>query len=412
MNQNPIENLRIAKRGPIVSIVAYLVISIAKLIFGYSFHSNSLVADGFNNLSDIVGNVALLFGLHLASQPADANHKFGHWKFEDLSSLITSFIMFIVGFQVLIQTLQAIFFGKETAIDPLGAIVGVISALIMLLVYAYNKHLSKRVKSSALVAASKDNLSDAITSIGTSIAIVAASLNLPIIDRIAAIVITFFILKTANDIFMQSAFSLSDGFDNKHLKKYEAAILEIPKITAVKSQRGRTYGSNVYLDIVLEMNPDLSVYESHAITEQVEQLLSERFAVYDIDIHVEPSKIPEDELMSNVTKKLFKNEKIILSKIPDYEDFISPDFKLIDKDGQMYSHDEFIKRKTFYPSNFEQFHVQSISQKTKLITYVLEGNRHTSIWRRNEVWYLIFHQISANDTLNAKTKNYKITKLY
>ncbi|KKF61290.1 cation diffusion facilitator family transporter [Streptococcus uberis] len=412
MNQNPIENLRIAKRGPIVSIVAYLVISIAKLIFGYSFHSNSLVADGFNNLSDIVGNVALLFGLHLASQPADANHKFGHWKFEDLSSLITSFIMFIVGFQVLIQTLQAIFFGKETAIDPLGAIVGVISALIMLLVYAYNKHLSKRVKSSALVAASKDNLSDAITSIGTSIAIVAASLNLPIIDRIAAIVITFFILKTANDIFMQSAFSLSDGFDNKHLKKYEAAILEIPKITAVKSQRGRTYGSNVYLDIVLEMNPDLSVYESHAITEQVEQLLSERFAVYDIDIHVEPSKIPEDELMSNVTKKLFKNEKIILSKIPDYEDFISPDFKLIDKDGKMYSHDEFIKRKTFYPSNFEQFHVQSISQKTKLISYVLEGNRHTSIWRRNEVWYLIFHQISANDTLNAKTKNYKITKLY
>lgn len=412
MNQNPIENLRIAKRGPIVSIVAYLVISIAKLIFGYSFHSNSLIADGFNNLSDIVGNVALLFGLHLASQPADANHKFGHWKFEDLSSLITSFIMFIVGFQVLIPTLQAIFFGKETAIDPLGAIVGVISALIMLLVYAYNKRLSKRVKSSALVAASKDNLSDAITSIGTSIAIVAASLHLPIIDRIAAIVITFFILKTAYDIFMQSAFSLSDGFDNKHLKKYEAAILEIPKITAVKSQRGRTYGSNVYLDIVLEMNPDLSVYESHAITEQVEQMLSERFAVYDIDIHVEPSKIPEDELMSNVTKKLFKNEKIILSKIPDYEDFISPDFKLIDKDGKMYSHDEFIKRKTFYPSNFEQFHVQSISQKTKLISYVLEGNRHTSIWRRNEVWYLIFHQISANDTLNAKTKNYKITKLY
>lgn len=401
MNQDPIENLRIAKRGPIVSIVAYLVISIAKLIFGYSFHSNSLVADGFNNLSDIVGNVALLFGLHLASQPADANHKFGHWKFEDLSSLITSFIMFIVGFQVLIQTLQAIFFGKETAIDPLGAIVGVISALIMLLVYAYNKRLSKRVKSSALVAASKDNLSDAITSIGTSIAIVAASLHLPIIDRIAAIVITFFILKTAYDIFIQSAFSLSDGFDNKHLKKYEAAILEIPKITAVKSQRGRTYGSNVYLDIVLEMNPDLSVYESHAITEQVEQMLSERFAVYDIDIHVEPSKIPEDELMSNVTKKLFKNEKIILSKIPDYEDFISPDFKLIDKDGHMYSHDEFIKRKTFYPSNFEQFHIQSISQKTKLITYVLEGNRHTSIWRRNEVWYLIFHQISST-SISAK----------
>lgn len=101
---------------------------------------------------------------------------------------------------------------------------------------------------------------------------------------------------------MESAFSLSDGFDSRHLKKYEKAILEIPKIVAVKSQRGRTYGSNVYLDIVLEMNPDLSVYESHTITEQVEQLLSDQFAIYDIDIHVEPAMIPEDEIFDNVAK--------------------------------------------------------------------------------------------------------------
>lgn len=412
MSQDPIENLKLAKRGPIVSVLAYLLLSIAKLIFGYSFHSSSLVADGFNNLSDILGNLALLFGLHLASQPADANHKFGHWKFEDLSSLITSFIMFIVGIQVLIQTFQSIFFGKEIPIDPLGAIVGILSAIIMLGVYFYNKNLSRRVKSSALVAASKDNLSDAVTSVGTSIAIIAASLKLPIIDRVTAIIITFFILKTAYDIFMQSAFSLSDGFDNKHLKKYEEAILQIPKITAVKSQRGRTYGSNVYLDIVLEMNPDLSVYESHAITDQVEQMLSDRFAVYDIDIHVEPSKIPEDELMSNVTKKLYKNEKIILSKLPDFEQLIAPNFNLIDKDGLLYTYDEFIDQKTFYPSNFEAFHIESISQKTKLITYILNGNRHTSIWRRNEVWYLLFHQISTNEQKEASKKRYHITRLH
>ena len=71
--------------------------------------SSSLIADGFNNLSDILGNVALLIGLHLASQPADADHRFGHWKIEDLSSLVTSFIMFVVGFQVLIQTVRKIF---------------------------------------------------------------------------------------------------------------------------------------------------------------------------------------------------------------------------------------------------------------------------------------------------------------
>ena len=398
----PAENLRLAKRGPIVSIIAYFTISAAKLIAGYTLNSSSLIADGFNNLSDILGNVALLIGLHLASKPADADHRFGHWKIEDLASLITSFIMFIVGFQVLSQTIQKIISGSHTAIDPEGAVVGIISAVIMYGVYLHNKRLSKKVKSSALVAAAKDNLSDAVTSIGTSVAIVAASFNLVIIDRLAAIVITYFILKTAYDIFMESAFSLSDGFDEKELKKYKEAILKLPKVTAVKSQRGRSYGSNIYLDIVVEMNPDLSVYESHEITEQIETLLSQEFSVYDTDVHVEPAAIPEDEIWENVYKKLYKDEKIILSKIPDYEDLLADNFTLIDDDGKTYSKAEMISRKKHCMSNFDDFQMTSISQKTKLITYTLNHQSHTSIWRRKEEWHLVFHQITpiTNNSVN------------
>lgn len=115
--QDAIENLKIAKRGPIVSIIAYLILSVSKLTTGYFINSSSLIADGFNNLSDIVGNIALLIGLHLASQPADEDHKFGHWKIEDLSSLITSFIMFLVGIQVLIQTIKKLIHNTNTPVD-------------------------------------------------------------------------------------------------------------------------------------------------------------------------------------------------------------------------------------------------------------------------------------------------------
>ena len=137
------ENLRAARRGPIVSISAYLLLTIAKLIAGHFLNSSSLIADGFNNLSDILGNVALLIGLHLASQPADSDHRFGHWKIEDLSSLVTSFIMFVVGFQVLIQTVRKFFLREETVVDPLGAAVGVLSAIVMCAVSFYNKGLAK-----------------------------------------------------------------------------------------------------------------------------------------------------------------------------------------------------------------------------------------------------------------------------
>ncbi len=81
----------------------------------------------------------------MAQKPADTDHKFGHWKMEDLASLMTSFIMFVVGFQVLYDTLQKIISNSPVEVDITGAIVGVFSAIChMLAVYFYNNRLAKK----------------------------------------------------------------------------------------------------------------------------------------------------------------------------------------------------------------------------------------------------------------------------
>ena len=393
MNQSQ-SNLKLAERGALISIVAYLILSAAKLATGHLLHSSSLVADGFNNLSDIISNVALLIGIRMARQPADRDHRFGHWKIEDLASLVTSIIMFYVGFDVLRDTIQKILSRETTVIDPLGAIVGVGSALVMFAVYLYNRTLAKKAQSKALKAAAKDNLSDVVTSLGTSVAIGASALNYPIVDQLVAIVITFFILKTAYDIFIESSFSLSDGFDESLLDKYKAAILELPKVSRVKSQRGRTYGSNIYLDVVIEMNPDLSVYESHAITEEVEGLLKKQFGVFDIDVHVEPSSIPEDELIENVEKKLLTYEKRLYAK-QEFDTLLADNYTLIDDTGHEHNKAELIEALASDQVQFQNFELESISQKTKLIRYELDGQIHTSLWRRHEHWQKVFHQITS-----------------
>ncbi|KXT76608.1 cation diffusion facilitator family transporter [Streptococcus sp. DD12] len=389
-------NHQLAQRGPIVSIVAYLLLTLLKLIFGQFMHSQALIADGFNNASDIISNITILIGIRLASRPADSDHRFGHWKIEDLASLVTSFIMFVIGLQVLWETIKKIFTGENTAVDPVAAAVGLVSAVIMLAVYAYNRQLAKKTNSSALVSVAADNLSDAVTSIGTAIAVLASAFNMAWLDKLAAVVITIFILKTAYDIFISSAFSLSDGFDETELAKYETEILKIPKITRIKSQRARNYGSNVYLDIVLEMNPDLSVYESHAITEQVEDLLKHRFGVYDIDIHVEPAAIPEDEILENVYHKLHQFELGLHLKPKTYRPWLMTDFRCVTAKGESLTVDDFLK---ILPKaeqiELTNFDMTSISQKTKLVTYQLGEEFHTSLWRRHEKWYLVFHQISA-----------------
>ncbi|MBX9097476.1 cation diffusion facilitator family transporter [Streptococcus gordonii] len=387
---NPSKNLKLAEQGALLAIVTYILLSTAKLIAGSMLHSSSLTADGFNNISDIVANIAVLIGLRMARKPADMDHKFGHWKIEDLASLITSLIMFFVGLDVLFETVQKIISKQVTAIDPLGAIVGFISAIIMTGVYLFNKKLAKRANSKALEAAAKDNLSDAITSLGTSIAIIASALNYPLVDQLVAIIITFFILKTAYDIFMESSFSLSDGFDESLLQDYKQAILEIPKITQVKSQRGRTYGSNIYLDIILEMNPDLSVYESHEIADQVEEMLMERFGIFDIDIHIEPAPIPEDEILDNVYKKLLMREQLV-DQGSQLDNLLSEEFFYISQDGRQLNKAEFQAEKSS-EKKIKNFELISISHKTKLIRYQIDDVLHTSIWRRHESWQNVFHQ--------------------
>lgn len=387
---NPSKNLKLAEQGALLAVVTYILLSTAKLIAGSMLHSSSLTADGFNNISDIVANIAVLIGLRMARKPADMDHKFGHWKIEDLASLITSLIMFFVGLDVLFETVQKIISKQVTAIDPLGAIVGFISAIIMTGVYLFNKKLAKRANSKALEAAAKDNLSDAITSLGTSIAIIASALNYPLVDQLVAIIITFFILKTAYDIFMESSFSLSDGFDESLLQDYKQAILEIPKITQVKSQRGRTYGSNIYLDIILEMNPDLSVYESHEIADQVEEMLMERFGIFDIDIHIEPAPIPEDEILDNVYKKLLMREQLV-DQGSQLDNLLSEEFFYISQDGRQLNKAEFQAEKSS-EKKIKNFELISISHKTKLIRYQIDDILHTSIWRRHENWQNIFHQ--------------------
>ena len=289
MVNNRYEQLKKAELGALISIAAYILVSAMKLVVGNLANSEALRADGLNNFTDILASVAVLIGLRIAQKPADADHRYGHWKAENVASLVTSFIMLLVGMQVLYSSILSVINKKTEAPDITAAIVGIISAIVMYGVYFFNKRLSEEVKSPGLMAAAKDNRSDAWTSIGTAIAVFAASFNLGWLDSTAAIVVALLILKTAVDIFKESVFSLSDGFDQTQLNQYNEAISQIKQVQAVKSIKGRSYGASVYLDVTITMKPDLTVKESHDITDQIEKLLQNKFQIFETDIHVEPS---------------------------------------------------------------------------------------------------------------------------
>ncbi|CEF50316.1 MULTISPECIES: cation diffusion facilitator family transporter [Lactococcus] len=392
-------NLKLAERGVWVSIAAYIFLSLLQLGVAQITNSASLLANGFNNVTDILGNIAIVIGLRIARIPSDNDHTYGHWKVESIASLISSFIMFFIGFEVLRQTIVGFIEGSSTEINPVGAAVALFSAFVMIGVYLYSSRLAKKTQSKALEASSKDNLSDALTSLGTTVAIVAAALHWIWLDRIMALVICGFILKTAYDIFRDSVFSLSDGFDDNLLADYKEAIELVNKVKSVKMIRGRTYGSNIFLDVVVEMSRDLSVYESHAATEKIERMLMAGFDVYDVDVHVEPAALPEEEHFASRALELLPKEEALLNG-KHLDQLLAPQFQAITTKGKIIQQEEYMASAVETEDlAIQNYQAEQVSKKTFILTYHYLDNQKSytvsSIWRRNEYWRCIYRQVTG-----------------
>ncbi|WP_342615480.1 cation diffusion facilitator family transporter [Peribacillus frigoritolerans] len=289
MEEQKYNDLKLGERGAIISIIAYICLSIMKLVIGYISDSAALKADGLNNTTDIIASIAVLIGLRLAQRPPDKDHGYGHWKSETIASMVASFIMFAVGVQVLIDAVASMLEGGKESPDIIAGYVGVLSAIAMYFVYRYNKKLAIKINSKAVMAASKDNISDAWVSIGTAIGIFGSQLNMPWLDPLTAIIVGLLICKTAWEIFIQASHELSDGFDENKIHLYKEVITNVNGVKGIKEIKGRNYGNNEVIDVVILVNSTLDIKEAHDIATHVEKVMMKDHGVYDVHVHVEPN---------------------------------------------------------------------------------------------------------------------------
>ncbi|EOS58864.1 MULTISPECIES: cation diffusion facilitator family transporter [Paenibacillus] len=284
------DDIRKGERGAWVSIAAYLLLSAFKLISGFVFDSSALLADGFNNLTDIVASVAVLIGLRISQKPPDSDHAYGHFRAETIAALVASFIMAMVGIQVIIGAVRSLIEGVHSEPDILSALIAIVCALAMGGVYAYNRRLAKQINNQALMAAAKDNLSDALVSVGAAVGIIGAQFGLPWLDVVAAIAVGLLICKTAWDIFRQSTHNLTDGFDEKELGDLRSTIARTQGVEGIKDLKARVHGNHVLVDVVIEVDPQLTVIESHKISDRVEERMRKKQNVMHVHVHVEPKE--------------------------------------------------------------------------------------------------------------------------
>ncbi|MCT2535533.1 cation diffusion facilitator family transporter [Aquibacillus koreensis] len=282
------DNLKKGERGAWISIFAYLSLASIKLFVAYIGSSEALRADGLNNTTDVVASVAVLIGLRISRKPPDEDHHYGHFRAETIASLIAAFIMVSVGLQVIFGTIQSIIANNYIKPDMLTGWTALGAAFVMLFVYRYNLNLSKKIKSSSLYAAAQDNRSDALVSLGAFIGITGAQFGLFWLDPIAGLAVGIIICKTAWEIFRDASHTLTDGFDEAELAEIKSSIAKHPEVEEVKDVKGRLHGNQTLVEVTIYVDPELTVQESHDITENIESLLDEKHDVPHAHIHIEP----------------------------------------------------------------------------------------------------------------------------
>ncbi|MGG0048987.1 cation diffusion facilitator family transporter [Bacillus atrophaeus] len=285
------DNLKRGEKGAIINIAAYIILAVIKLIIGTLYHSEALRADGLNNGTDIVASLAVLIGLRISQRPADSDHPYGHYRAETISSLIASFIMMAVGIEVLIGGGKSIVSGTTETPSMIAAWTALGGAVVMYSMYMYNKRLAASIKSQALLAAAKDSRSDAFVSAGAFVGVISAQLHLPWIDPVTAFIIGVIICKTAWDIFKEASHSLTDGFYLKDLEPYKLTVSKVKTVNRLKDVRARYLGSAVHIEMVITVDPKLSVEEGHNVADEVENAIKNEHDVTHVHVHVEPDDI-------------------------------------------------------------------------------------------------------------------------
>ncbi|MBC1474738.1 cation transporter [Listeria grandensis] len=293
------EDLKRGERGAWLSIIVYILLATLKIVIGSLGNSDALQADGLNNTTDIIASVALLIGLKISRIPPDEDHLYGHRRTETISSLLASFIMFLVGIEVIWRSFLAFLHQEFATPSTLTAIVALFSGIVMYIVYLINNNLAKKVDSLAVKAAAYDNRSDAYVSFGTFIGISGAIIGITWLDNVTAFLVGLLIIYTAWKIFYDAAHTLTDGFDVRKIEAIHTIIADVPQVHEIRDIKARMNGNRIWIDATITVKADLNVAQSHAITEKIETAIRAAYPNAYTLVHIEPYFDSDDKVNSD-----------------------------------------------------------------------------------------------------------------
>lgn len=294
-----------------LGIVCNFFLFVLKFTVGSIMSSIAIVSDAFNNLSDTGSSAVAVIGAKLSGKKPDKKHPFGHGRVEYISSLIVSFIIILVGFELLKSSASKIFQPEAVSLSPVLLAILCISIPVKLWMYSYNKTLGKKTGSGTLIATSRDCINDVIaTSAVILSAVLGRFIDFPPLDGIVGTVVSVVIMYSGFRISADTiGLLLGTAPEKKLIEGIRGLVLKAPGVTGVHDLIVHDYGpGRILASVHAEVPDDCDVVEIHEVIDDLEKQIENELGVH-IVIHMDPIsvKCEQTAAMREIVKSVVKN---------------------------------------------------------------------------------------------------------
>lgn len=279
-----------------IGLLSNLVLFLAKFVIGLLSGSVSIMADAINNLSDTISSILSLVGFYISGKPADAEHPYGHERFEYISGMLVSILITFVGFQFLITSIERIRNPQSVTVTWLVLIILLVSIGIKIWQGLFYQKVAKKIDSDALVASAKDSLNDVFTTVTVLVSAMVEGLTGLKIDGYVGLAIAIYII--------YSGYKMIMGFVNElmGMRPAEEEINQIKeRLSAVDNIIGyhdlliHNYGPNkTFASVHIEIDDTWNLRKAHEKTDLIEREFKKELGI-ELVCHVDPVSIHDQE---------------------------------------------------------------------------------------------------------------------
>jgi cation diffusion facilitator family transporter len=291
MNKAKPPYFRVTQRVTLITALTNSLLAIGKISVGSIAYSHALIADGLHSLSDLFGDGLVYLAAKLGSQSPDDDHPYGHRRIETLGAIVVALILLLVGFWLVFDAIGQIHHPHIAAMDNSSVLVAaILSIFINEGLYQYGAYYGKQINSQLLISNAWHNRSDAFTSLIVVLTVLGSLAHIPHLDLIGAIIIGLMIFYTGSKMMWRCFRELIDtGADEATLTQIQKVIATVPGVDSVHQLRTRLLGGEIFIDVHIQVAPNISVSEGHYIGEHVHlELIKQVEHVSDVIVHIDP----------------------------------------------------------------------------------------------------------------------------